>query len=149
MTSPDRPRGSGPVASAAQEVTGRADLQGEGGSARPRTSLRSRIFIDEVAVARRLQGDHTVRLRIADREEAVRRLHAQGLNDRPIAVQLGISDRTVLRIRHRLGLPPLKLQHPLPEHGTASRYRLGCHCQPCRAANTAYSRKYQRRRRSA
>jgi hypothetical protein len=54
---------------------------------------------------RRLDGDHTVPIRNADREEIVRRAHRVGLNDRETARRAGLEDRTVLRIRQRLGLP--------------------------------------------
>jgi ParB/RepB/Spo0J family partition protein len=60
---------------------------------------------DEAAVVRRLDGDHTVPIRNADREEIVRRAHRVGLNDRETARRAGLEDRTVLRIRQRLGLP--------------------------------------------
>jgi hypothetical protein len=33
-----------------------------------------------------------------------------------------------------------------PPHGTRSRYTAGCHCQPCRDANTAYQRAHRRER---
>lgn len=48
-----------------------------------------------------------VQLTSRDREEAVRRLHARGHNDRAIAAILRCADRTVLRIRGRLDLPAI------------------------------------------
>jgi len=59
---------------------------------------------DEGAVERRLSGED-VRMSPKDREEIVRRLHAAKLSDPAIAARIGMSDRTVLRIRQRLGLP--------------------------------------------
>jgi IS30 family transposase len=40
-----------------------------------------------------------------EREDAVRWGVARSMSDRQIAQQLGLCDRTVLRIRRRLGLP--------------------------------------------
>ena len=61
--------------------------------------------VDSAAVDRALTGDVADRLSIADRREAVRTLHAQGYNDSRIAERIGITARTVLRIRQRLDLP--------------------------------------------
>jgi DNA-binding CsgD family transcriptional regulator len=44
-------------------------------------------------------------LTIAERQDLVRTLHRQQCSDREIARRTGMSDRTVLRIRARLGLP--------------------------------------------
>lgn len=41
-----------------------------------------------------------------ERREIVRRFHALGLSDSQIADRTGLTPRTALRIRHRLGLPP-------------------------------------------
>ncbi len=40
----------------------------------------------------------------AEREEAVHRLAQRGLTTAPIADRIGVTDRTVQRIRQRLGL---------------------------------------------
>lgn len=64
------------------------------------------VDVDEVAVLRCASGSrHGLDLNIAEREEAVRLVHAEGLSDRQIAARTRITDRTVFRIRHRLGLP--------------------------------------------
>lgn len=60
--------------------------------------------VDEVAIDRAMGGQRT-RLTIPERREAVRRLHGYGLTDQDTARRLHISDRTVLRIRQRMGLP--------------------------------------------
>ncbi|MFE9337783.1 hypothetical protein [Streptomyces sp. NPDC007063] len=65
----------------------------------------SRIDVDEVAVQRLVDGDPPERTQLGDREEAVRRLHAQGLNDREIADRLRRRVLYVWRVRDRLGLP--------------------------------------------
>lgn len=51
------------------------------------------------------EGRLLVPLYMEEREEAVRKLHARGLNDVQISKQTNMSARTVLRIRQRLGLP--------------------------------------------
>jgi DNA-binding CsgD family transcriptional regulator/DNA-binding Xre family transcriptional regulator len=51
----------------------------------------------------RREGAHA--LTAAEREELVRSLHRQQCSDRQIADRTGMSGRTVLRIRGRLGLP--------------------------------------------
>lgn len=61
------------------------------------------LIIDHVAVERALSG-HPVTLTVPEREEAVRRLHAQGCSTAQVADRLRIARRTVLRIRGRLGL---------------------------------------------
>lgn len=63
-------------------------------------------IVDEVAIRRCADGKlGGLELSITEREEAVRLVHAEGLSDRLIAARTGITDRTVFRIRHRLGLP--------------------------------------------
>ncbi|MCA1223446.1 hypothetical protein [Streptomyces sp. 8L] len=52
-----------------------------------------------------MAGDPPERTRLGDREEAVRRLHAAGLNDREIADRLHRRVLFVWRVRDRLGLP--------------------------------------------
>lgn len=36
-----------------------------------------------------------------------------------------------------------------PSHGTVARYKKGCHCQPCRVANSAYLRECRANQRAA
>lgn len=48
----------------------------------------------------------------------VTRLRQRGLNDVQIALELGLSNTTVYRIRKRLGLPPVK-----PTHSSATAHR--------------------------
>jgi len=64
----------------------------------------SRTDVDEVAVQRLMAGDPPERTRLGDREEAVRRLHALGLNDREIAERMRRRVLYVWRVRDRLGL---------------------------------------------
>lgn len=65
------------------------------------------IGFDEAAVQRAVDGDHTVRLTKADRVEIINRLHARRWTDQAIARRTGISDKTVLRLRHELDLPAI------------------------------------------
>lgn len=87
--------------------------------------------------------DEKIRLR----REAVRILVTNaGLSDREIASELGVTDRTVLRDRQALNLPPARPKHRKgvkvgsnAPHGTISRYTYdSCPCTPCRAAWAAY-----------
>lgn len=64
--------------------------------------------IDEVAVELASSGLR-VRLSPAERRAAVQRLHADRMGDPAIADRLGLTDRTVLRIRAELGLQPWTL----------------------------------------
>ena len=57
-------------------------------------------------------------LSVGDREEIVRRLHARGYSDRRIAAQAGFTDRTVNRIRDRLGLPAVAPDVMVVNHGS-------------------------------
>jgi len=72
-------------------------------------------------------------------------LAAAGLSDPQLADHYGVTARTVLRWRTRAGLPSSWTPTP-PSHGTPARYRRGCRCKPCTAANTADARNYRRRR---
>lgn len=72
------------------------------------TPLPSHDDIDWVAVERTCEGSPPRRLTIAERREVVRRLHARGLPDNQIADLAHLADRTVLRIRGELGLPPVQ-----------------------------------------
>ena len=65
----------------------------------------SRADVDEIAVQRLTAGDPPERTTLGEREEAVRRLHAHGLNDRQIADRMHRRVLFVWRIRDRLGLP--------------------------------------------
>lgn len=62
-----------------------------------------------------------------------------GYSDAEIAERLGLSSRTVLRMRQRDGLES-RWEPPTPPHGTVARYRatsrrVGCRCAECRMAN--------------
>lgn len=62
-------------------------------------------FHDWVAVDRAVSGLHPGRpLTVAERREAVRLLFRRGVSLTESAVRLRVSDRTVLRDRHVLGL---------------------------------------------
>lgn len=70
----------------------------------------------------------------------------QGLSDSQIAARLGVSSRTVLRWRQRLGLASTWVAH-VPGHGTKSRYRgtarvRPCRCAKCRRANAQEQLRY-------
>lgn len=60
--------------------------------------------VDELAVEAIMGGRHPNGLREPERIEAVRRLAAHGWTDLGIARQLGVCDRTVLRLRQRHGI---------------------------------------------
>lgn len=62
------------------------------------------VDVDEMAVELAVSG-HKVKLRPAERREAIRLLHAQRWSDQSIADQIGCEVRTVFRIRGELGLP--------------------------------------------
>lgn len=68
---------------------------------------RHRDELDPIQVERALYGDR-VPLSLAERIEAVRRLNREGLTDPQIADRLHVSDRCVLRLRHRAGIPPVR-----------------------------------------
>lgn len=72
-------------------------------------------------------------------------LVAAGLSDREIANKFGVHARTVLRWRQRATLPS-RWTPTAPAHGTPSRYRRGCRCTPCTAANAARRRAWYRQR---
>lgn len=59
--------------------------------------------VDEIAVERALRGDAVAMTR-REVDEALARMVERGDSDRQIADALGISDRTVIRRRQRLGL---------------------------------------------
>lgn len=61
---------------------------------------------DEVLVDRLVAGrPASCPIPAADAAEATRRLAADGYTDGQIAVRLGMTRRSVVRIRHRLGIP--------------------------------------------
>ena len=61
-------------------------------------------------------------------------------SDLEIAVEFGVSDRTVLRWRKAEALPSGYKQR-VPAHGTANRYiHHGCRCDECRIARADYRR---------
>ena len=71
-------------------------------------------YVDEIAVARAVNGEPPAHLTQAEREEAVRRLHARGLNDRQIGERLGVQRAWANKVRLRLGLPSIGTPGPLP-----------------------------------
>lgn len=77
-------------------------------------------------------------------DEQLRELAAAGMSDPAIAARLGISARTVLRRRHRLGIGS-EWQPPLPPHGTTTRYGKPhkCRCSACIRANTEAMRAWR------
>lgn len=72
-------------------------------------------------------------------------LVAEGLSDPEIAAVVGVTARTVLRWRKSAGLAS-RWTPITPAHGTEARYRRGCRCKPCTAANTATCARYRKRR---
>lgn len=64
--------------------------------------------VDEAVVARLVAGVAPEGATVGERGEAVRRLHALGLNDGQIAARMGVSLPTVWRTRTRLGLPAVR-----------------------------------------
>lgn len=68
-----------------------------------------RADIDEMAVTRLVDGDMPGHTTAGERWEAVRRLHALGLDDGEIATRVHLAPQSVWRIRNReLGLPANK-----------------------------------------
>lgn len=65
-----------------------------------------------------------------------------GMSDPEIADYAGVSPRTVLRWRTRLGLPS-RWAPERAEHGTDARYHSGCRCTPCRADHAAYQSSWE------
>ena len=70
----------------------------------PQSPKRDRDSVDEVAVDLAIAG-HDVPLLPRERDAAIERLVAAKWSDVAIANQLHCDERTVLRTRHRLGLP--------------------------------------------
>lgn len=85
------------------EAVIREDTMNPLGGGRP--MLTPSREVDQVAVQRRISGDHTVELNIGEKREAVRILHTRGLSDGEISRTIGHTDRQVLRIRQELDLP--------------------------------------------
>lgn len=74
---------------------------------RPRNWGHDPGWVDEVAVGEVAIGrGYAERLSIGEREALVRLMHGWRLSDYEIARRTGMSSRTVLRIRQRLGLGP-------------------------------------------
>lgn len=71
-----------------------------------------------------------------------------GMSDPEIADRVGVDPRTVLRWRGKLSLPS-RWTPPVPEHGTAGRYKRGCTCTTCRRGNAARQADYMARRKTA
>jgi hypothetical protein len=77
-------------------------------------------------------------------DEQLRELVELGLSDPAIAARMGLSARTVLRRRHRLGIGSV-WQPPKPPHGTPGRYGVPhrCRCRACTTANTEAQRAWR------
>lgn len=71
-------------------------------------------------------------------------LVSEGLSDRELAEVFSCDPRTILRRRQDHGIAS-QWTPPGASHGTLSRYRAGCRCEPCTVANSAYARAYTRR----
>lgn len=92
--------------------------------------------------------------RRVDRRPDVARLHSQGLTDKQIAEQIGVTHLEVGRLRRDLGLtahrPPAWRRAPeqLRPHGTHASYARGCRCDDCKTANREYFREWKQKRRA-
>ena len=71
-------------------------------------------------------------------------LASEGLSDRELAEIFACDPRTILRRRQDHGIAS-QWTPPGASHGTLSRYRAGCRCEPCTVANAAYARAYTHR----
>ena len=92
--------------------------RGEPGEAFLDTVVVDRVVASGSACTRR---DTDLPLSQADRVAAIRRLSARGSSDSEIAETFGVSDRTVLRLRHRHEITPGR---PGTRPGSAERERL-------------------------
>lgn len=63
------------------------------------------VALDESSVARMVDGRPPAYTTAVERVAAVRILVGQGMSDRQIAARIGVTGRTVLRIRQRHGIP--------------------------------------------
>jgi DNA-binding CsgD family transcriptional regulator len=81
------------------------------------------VLIDNVAVRRRIAGDHAVSLTPNEKRRAIRVLHGRGNDDRAIAKALGYSRRTISTTRRRMGLPALPKPDRHAEYGLAPHSR--------------------------
>lgn len=68
-------------------------------------------------------------------------LASEGLSDRELAEVFSCDPRTILRRRQDHGIAS-QWTPPRASHGSLSRYRAGCRCEPCTVANSAYARAY-------
>ncbi len=75
---------------------------------------------DEVAIARRVSGDQSVRLMPHELVEAVRRMCVSGEPERVVADRLGIAPRSVSRIRADHALPASRPKASSSRLGVAS-----------------------------
>ena len=71
-------------------------------------------------------------------------LASEGLSDRELAEIFACNPRTILRRRQDHGIAS-QWTPPGAPHGTTSRYRAGCRCEPCTVANAASARAYNHR----
>lgn len=72
---------------------------------------------------------------------ALTRLAGQGWSDARLADRFNVSERTIIRWRQRHGLASQWAPERAP-HGSVGRWKTGCRCTPCRAANAACQRRY-------
>lgn len=70
---------------------------------------------------------------------------AEGLSDAQIARRAGVTARTVLRWRGALGIASEWRPAREERHGTLPRYRRGCKCADCTAANNHAQHQLRRR----
>lgn len=71
---------------------------------------------------------------------------AKGSPDSETAAAIGVSARTVLRIRQRHGAPSLWRAEKTASCGSPGRYKAGCRCEVCRQGNTARLRAAKKER---
>jgi DNA-binding CsgD family transcriptional regulator len=81
------------------------------------------VLIDNVAVRRRISGDHGVTLTPDEKRRAIRVLHGRGKPDVDIAAALGYSRHTVTTTRRRMDLPAHPKPHRHVEYGLAPHTR--------------------------
>jgi hypothetical protein len=74
---------------------------------------------DHVLVERIIAGEHRGTIGVIDAAEVVRRMARRGYSDGQIAYRLGRTTRSVLRVRRRLGIPPVVLSRGANQYALA------------------------------